>query len=307
MNRISAISGEKTVSQTIGVIGLGAMGMGMAQSLVRAGFVVKGYDIAPAAVQVLMEAGGHSATTVTEAATGADVLIVMIVNAAQVEDVLFGTGGGAAAMPAGSVVMLSCTVSPTFARQTAERLAGLGLEILDAPISGGPIRSAEGALSVMASGSPAVFEKCDALLDAVAANVYRMGDELGLGSVMKSINQLLAGVHLAAMGEAFVFGVKQGIDARQMYDVICASAGGSWMFENRGEHILENDYTPRSAIDIWGKDLGIVLEAGKENKLALPLAAVAHQLFLAASAQGMGRMDDAAIAKIYAQLAGMEI
>lgn len=295
------------MSQTVGVIGLGAMGMGMAQSLVRADFVVKGYDIAPAAVQVLVDAGGYAAATVAEAATGADVLIVMVVNAAQTEDVLFGNGGGAAALPKGSVVMLSCTVAPTFARQTAERLAGMGLAMLDAPVSGGPIRSAEGALSVMASGDPALFAKCDAILDAVSANVYRMGDTPGLGSVMKSINQLLAGVHLAAMGEAFVFGVKQGIDARQMYDVICASAGGSWMFQNRGEHILDDDYTPRSAIDIWGKDLGIVLEAGKENKLALPLAAVAHQLFLAASAQGMGRMDDAAIVKIYAQLAGVEM
>ncbi len=295
------------MSQNIGVIGLGAMGMGMAQSLVRAGFVVKGYDIAPAAVQVLVDAGGHAAATVAEAATGADVLIVMVVNAAQAEDVLFGAGGAANALTKGSVVMLSCTVSPAFARQTAERLAGMGLEMLDAPVSGGPVRSAEGALSVMASGSPAVFDKCDEVLAAVAANVYRMGDTPGLGSVMKSINQLLAGVHLAAMGEAFVYGIKQGIDAQQMYDVICASAGGSWMFQNRGQHILDDDYTPRSAVDIWGKDLGIVLEAGKENKLALPLAAVAHQLFLAASAQGMGRIDDAAIVKIYAQLAGVEL
>lgn len=295
------------MSQTVGVVGLGAMGMGMAQSLVRAGFVVKGYDIAPAAGQALAAAGGQAAASVAAAAAGADVLIVMVVNAAQVEEVLFGGGGGAAALPKGAVVMLSCTVSPDFARQTAQRLAGMGLEMLDAPVSGGPVRSAEGALSVMASGSPAVFAKCEAVLDAVAANVYRMGDAPGLGSVMKSVNQLLAGVHLTAMGEAFVFGMKQGIDPRQMYEVICASAGGSWMFQNRGQHILDNDYTPRSAVDIWGKDLGIVLEAGKANKLALPLAAVAHQMFLAASAQGMGRLDDAAIVKIYAQLAGLAL
>ena len=295
------------MSQTVGVVGLGAMGMGMAQSLVRAGFVVKGYDIAPTAGQALAASGGQAAASVAAAAAGADVLIVMVVNAAQAEDVLFGGGGGAAALPKGGVVMLSCTVSPDFARQTAQRLAGMGLEMLDAPVSGGPVRSAEGALSVMASGSPAVFAKCEAVLDAVAANVYRMGDAPGLGSVMKSVNQLLAGVHLTAMGEAFVFGMKQGIDPRQMYEVICASAGGSWMFQNRGQHILDNDYTPRSAVDIWGKDLGIVLEAGKANKLALPLAAVAHQMFLAASAQGMGRLDDAAIVKIYAQLAGLAL
>jgi len=283
------------------------MGMGMAQSLVRAGLVVKGYDIAPGPVQVLVEAGGQATATVVDAATAADVLVVMVVNAAQAEDVLFGEGGGAAAMAPGSVVMLSSTVPPSFARQTAERLVAMRLEMLDAPVSGGPLRSADGTLSVMASGSPAAFEKCRAVLDAVAAHVYRMGDAPGLGSVMKSINQLLAGVHIAAMGEALVYGVKQGVDARQIYDVICASAGNSWMFENRAPHVLEDDYTPRSAIDIWGKDLGIVLEAGKENRLALPLAAVAHQFFLAASAQGMGRLDDAAIVKIYAQLAGIEM
>lgn len=292
--------------QQIGFVGLGAMGMGMARSLVQAGFPVRGYDIAPAATQELVQAGGSAADSVAAAAQGAEIFVVMVVSAEQAEDVLFGAGNAASTLPPGAAVMLCCTVPPAYARHTAARLQEMGLEMLDAPVSGGPLRAADGTLSVMASGSPAVFEKCGPALEAVAANVYRMGDEPGLGSVMKSINQLLAGVHIASMAEALVYGAKQGVDPQQIYEVICASAGNSWMFENRAPHILENDYSPKSAIDIWNKDLGIVLEAGKENRLALPLAAVAHQMFLAASAQGMGRLDDAAVVKIYAQLAGVD-
>ncbi len=294
-------------SPQVGFVGLGAMGMGMAQSLVRAGLPVRAYDINPAALETFVQAGGQAAASCAEAAAGADVFVVMVVSAEQAEDVLFGSGEAAGHLPPGAAVMLSCTVPPAYARETAARLAAMGLDMLDAPVSGGPLRAADGTLSVMASGSPSAFAKCQPVLDAVAANVYRMGDAAGLGSVMKSINQLLAGVHISAMAEAMTFGIKQGVDPAQIYEVICASAGASWMFENRAPHILENDYTPRSAIDIWVKDLGIVLEAGKENRLALPLAAAAHQLYLAASAQGMGRLDDAAVIKVYAQLAGMEM
>lgn len=296
-------------SQTpqIGFIGLGAMGMGMAQSLVRAGLPVKAYDINPAALETFVQAGGQAASSCADAARDADVFVVMVVSAEQAEDVLFGSGNAVAHLPSGALVMLSSTVPPAYARETSARLLEMGLEMLDAPVSGGPLRAADGSLSVMASGSPGAFARCQKVLEAVAANVYNMGDACGLGSVMKSINQLLAGVHISAMAEAMTFGVKQGVDPAKIYQVICASAGASWMFENRAPHILENDYTPRSAIDIWVKDLGIVLAAGKENRLALPLAAAAHQLYLAAAAQGMGRLDDAAVVKVYAQLAGMEM
>ncbi|MCB0116751.1 MAG: NAD(P)-binding domain-containing protein, partial [Caldilineaceae bacterium] len=172
---------------TIGFIGLGAMGMGMARSLLRAGFTVKGYDVVPAAVTAFVEAGGVGAASVADAAKDADLLVVMVLNAAQVESVLFGEDGAAAQLASGAVVMVCSTTPPAFARQTAQRLADLGLDMLDAPVSGGTVRAADGELSVMASGSPAAFAKAEDVLDAVAANVYRLGDECGQGSSMKMI------------------------------------------------------------------------------------------------------------------------
>ena len=289
----------------VGFIGLGAMGM--ARSLLRAGFSVRGYDVAPDAVQRFAEAGGTGVDSCAEAARAADVLIVMVVSAEQAETVLFGEGNAASVLPRDAVVMLCSTVSPAYARQTAQQLYDMGLEMLDAPVSGGTARAAGGQLSIMASGHPTAFERTEPLLEAMAANVYRLGDACGQGSAMKMINQLLAGTHLVVAAEAIAFAAKTGMDLQTVYDVIGNSAGGSWMFQNRVPHILDNDYTPHSAVDIWVKDLGIVLETAKAERFPLPLAAAAYQLYLSASAHGFGRLDDAAVVKIYEILAGMQI
>ncbi|MBI1295047.1 NAD-binding protein [bacterium] len=292
---------------TIGFIGLGAMGMGMARSLLRAGFTVRGFDVVPAAIANLEEAGGVGASSVAEAAVDADLLVVMVLNAEQVASVLFGEDGAAARLAAGAVVMVCSTVPPAFARQTAQRLAEMGLEMLDAPVSGGTVRAADGELSVMASGSAAAFARAEAVLAAMAANVYRLGDECGQGSSMKMINQLLAGVHIASAAEAVAFAAKAGMDLQTVYDVICNSAGGSWMFQNRVPHMLADDYTPHSAVDIWIKDLGIVLDTAKAEKFPLPLTAAAYQLYLAASAQGWGSIDDAGVVKVYEMMGNIGI
>ena len=289
---------------TIGFVGLGAMGIGMAQSLLRAGFTVKGFDINPATVQSF---GGQGVSSVAEAAEGVDILILVVVNAGQVEDILFGSGKAVEALPADSAVMVCSTVKPDFARQIAQRLYSLGLEMLDAPISGGAVKSAAGKLSVMASGHPAAFDKCQPALDPMAENLYRLGDECGLGSTVKMINQHLAGVHIAAAAEAIAFGVKAGVDAQTLYEVISNSAGSSWMFQNRVPHMIAGDFTPLSAVEIFVKDLGIVLETGKEERFPLPLAAAAHQMFLMAAAAGFGREDDSAVVKVFEQLAGIKV
>lgn len=292
---------------TIGFIGLGAMGLGMARRLVSNGFSVRGYDINPTAIRALIEANGLAATTVADAARNADILILMVVSAEQVEDVLFGQGGAATALPKGSIVMLSSTVKPEFTRKMATRLRGLGLDMLDAPVSGGVIKAAAGELSIMASGAPDVFAKAEAVLDALAARLYHLGDECGQGSTVKMVNQLLAGVHIAAAAEAMALGVKAGVDPQELYEVISNSAGSSWMFQNRVPHMIAGDYTPLSAVDIFVKDLGIVLETGKELRFPLPLSAAAHQLFLMAAAAGFGRQDDAAVVKVFEQLTGISI
>jgi putative dehydrogenase len=286
-------------SRKVGVIGLGSMGLGMARALLRAGFEVHGCDLRREAMDAVVRDGGRAAESPAELAARVDDVVTVVVNAAQTEEVLFGAAGAAAALRPGCAVVTSATVPPEYAARLGARLGALGLLHLDAPISGGAVKAAAGQLSIMASGSSAAFERCGAILDALAAKVHRLGDASGLGSKVKLVNQLLAGVHIAAAAEAMALCLKEGADPQATYDVICASAGSSWMFQNRVPHILAGDYTPLSAVSIFVKDLGIVLDCAREVGLGLPLTAAAHQLFLMAAAAGYGGEDDAAVVKVF--------
>jgi 3-hydroxyisobutyrate dehydrogenase len=287
---------------TAAVVGLGAMGHGMAQSLRRAGFDVVGYDVSDGAVARFVAEGGRGAADPGEAARGADAVVCVVVNAAQTEAVLFGPRGAAEAMPRGSVFISSATMDPAAARKLGERLEAAGRLYLDAPVSGGAARAARGELTVMASGSPAAFARARAALGAMARKVYELGDAPGAGASFKMINQLLAGVHLAAACEAITFAARQGLDLRKVYEVIRQSAGSSWMFEDRVPHVLDGDYTPHSAVEIFVKDLGIVQDMARAARYPAPLAAAALQMFLAAAGAGMGRDDDSSVARVYARL-----
>jgi len=289
----------------IGAIGLGSMGLGMAISMARRGVAVAGYDLDPDAVARLVGAGGGGAASAAEAARDADGLVVVVVNAAQTDAVLFGAGGAAAAMKRGGVIVACATMAPHDAVRLADRAAALGLLYLDAPISGGAVKAAAGQLTVMASGAPAAFERAAPVLDAIAATVHRLGDAAGIGASFKMVNQLLAGVHIAAACEAITFAARLGLDLPKVYEVITAAAGNSWMFENRAPHILAGDYSPRSAVDIFTKDLGIVSDMGRQEKFPLQLAATALQMFIATAAAGMGRDDDASVARMIARLTGV--
>ena len=197
------------------------------------------------------------------------------------------------------MVIASATVSPEFAEQLGARLEALGLHLIDAPISGGAAKAAAGEMSVMASGRPEAFARCEAVFEAIASRLYRLGDKPGQGSTVKMINQLLAGVHIAAAAEAMALGLRAGADPEQLYEVISNSAGSSWMFQNRVPHILAGDYTPLSAVNIFVKDLGIVLDYAKKSVFPLPLSAAAHQMFMQASAAGHGGEDDSAVVKVF--------
>jgi putative dehydrogenase len=291
----------------IGFIGLGAMGGGMARSLLRAGLPVTAYDVNEAALSQFAADGGAVADRAAGAASDASVLAVVVATPAQVRAVLFGEAGAVASLPRGATVMLHATVAPDDTRALAAELADSGHLLLDAPISGGAARAASGELTVMASGSSAAFDAAGPALEAMAATVHRLGDEPGIGSTVKMVNQLLAGVHIAAAAEAMALGARAGADTRALYEVICGAAGNSWMFENRVPHMLDDDYTPLSAVEIFVKDLGIVLDQGRGYRFPLPLAAAAHQQFLAAAAAGFGREDDAAVVKVYEKLAGVKV
>jgi L-threonate 2-dehydrogenase len=293
--------------KVLGVVGLGSMGLGAALSAVARGVPTWGLDMRHEPVQRLVAAGGHAAVTLADLAARCDVVVVLVVNAAQTEQVLFGEGGLAGQLRRGSVVVCSATVDPALPPRWAERLEAHGLWLIDGPVSGGPKKAAEGAMTVMASGRAEAFAAAGGLLDAIAGKVYRLGDQPGIGSTVKMVNQHLAGVHIAAACEAMALGLRAGADPRSLYEVICNSAGSSWMFQNRVPHILDGDYTPLSAVNIFIKDLGIVLDAARAMGFPLPLAATAHQLYLATAAAGRGGEDDSAVIKFYADLAGLEL
>ncbi|GAB3466740.1 L-threonate dehydrogenase [Azotobacter salinestris] len=282
-----------------GVIGLGSMGLGMARSLLRAGLPVWGYDIREEVRAAFASEGGQPLNGPTEHAAATDLLFIVVVNAEQTEQVLFGEQGIAARLKPGSVVLTCATISAQAARRIAERLAEHQLPMIDAPISGGAQRAAKGELTIMASGPEKAFQRAEAALAAVATKVYRLGNEAGQGSQIKLVNQLLAGVHIAAAAEAMAYGIRQGCDPATLYEVISHSAGNSWMFENRVPHLLAGDYQPRSAVNIFVKDLGLVLDSAQDALFPLPLTASAHQMFKQASAAGFGREDDIAVAKIF--------
>jgi L-threonate 2-dehydrogenase len=283
----------------IGVIGLGAMGRGMAASLRRAGWPIHVCDVRPEATQAFVAEGGTACATPGGLAARCDIVVSVVVNAAQTESVLFGENGAAAAMKPGSLFIMCSTVDPNWSVALESRLADKGLLYLDAPISGGAAKAASGEMTMMTAGTPAAYAKAAGALDAMAAKVYRLGDRAGNGSKVKIINQLLAGVHIAAAAEAMALGLREGVDAAALYEVITHSAGNSWMFENRMAHVLAGDYTPLSAVDIFVKDLGLVLDTARASKFPLPLSATAHQMFMQASTAGYAKEDDSAVIKIF--------
>jgi putative dehydrogenase len=287
------------MSRKVGVIGLGAMGMGVARSLLRAGFQVHACDLRREILQAFVAAGGVGCASPAELGAQCEVVVTLVVNAAQTETVLFGAQGAVAAMNPGSVVIASATVAPDFAIELGKRIEAAGLQMLDAPVSGGAVRAASGEMTMMTSGPDTAYAACEDVLAAMAGKVYRLGSAHGAGSKVKIINQLLAGVHIAAAAEAMALGMREGVDPDALYEVITHSAGNSWMFENRVPHILSGDYTPLSAVDIFVKDLGLVLDTARGSKFPLPLSAAAHQMFMMASTAGYGGEDDSAVIKIF--------
>jgi 3-hydroxyisobutyrate dehydrogenase len=291
----------------VGVIGLGTMGMGAAMNLVKHGHEVHGCELREATRAELQAAGGHAVARAADLPAGLEAVIVFVVNAAQANEVLFGADGCAGRLPRGAVVLCCTTVAPEAARALAARLGEIGVPMLDAPVSGGMVAARAGSLTVMASGPEAAFAGAQPVLDAIAGKVWRLGDAAGAGSTVKMVNQLLAGVHIATAAEALALGIRAGADPKTLFEVISSSAGSSWMWQNRVPHILAGDDTPLSAVNIFVKDLGIVLDQARALTFPLPLAAAAHQLFLAAAAAGHGGRDDAFVIRFWQALTGIAL
>ena len=288
------------------VIGLGSMGFGIASSLIKNGHEVYGLDKDKNHTDRLQKAGGKN-VELSKMCKIVDVVVIVVLNSIQTEQILFGKHGIVEQLNKETLIIVCTTVSPQFAREMAERCNQYNIHYLDAPMSGGSIKSENGQLSYMVSGSKLALQKAQLILEATAEKVFQLGEEPGKGSAMKSVNQMLAGIHISAMAEALTFGITQGIEPEKFLEVISKCAGTSWMLENRAPHIIDNDYTPKSSINIWPKDLGIVLDIAKNSNFSAPLTAIAMQQFVAAAGSGLANEDDAAVAKVYAKNAGVNL
>ncbi len=288
---------------TVGFIGLGAMGLPMARNLVARGFAVRGFDVRTAAMDALAAAGGARAGSAGEAALGAELLVFMVVNADQAEQALFADGALDALAP-GGIVLLMSTCPPGAVERLAERVLASGRRFVDAPVSGGVAGAVGGTLTIMAAAPAPTLAAAKPALEALGSKLFHVGERPGQGAVVKAVNQLLCGVHIAAAAEAFSLAAKVGVDVKVVLEILGGSAASSWMLRDRGPRMLQAEPEVTSAVDIFVKDLGIVLEAGRETKAALPLAAVAHQLFLATSGRGDGAADDSQVIRSYLALNG---
>ena len=289
------------MTQTIAFIGLGAMGGAMAETLIKKQFRVTGYDMRPEAVARLEAAGGRGAASVEECARNADILMLMVVNADQAENVLFDKDALEALKP-GATVIVGSTCAPDRIAALAKRVEKSGRAFVDAPVSGGVTGAKAGTLTIMAAAKKPVFEKAKPVLAAMGSSLYHLGEKPGQGAALKIVNQLLCGIHIAAAAEGLAFAERAGIDPKLALEVLSGSAAQSWMLKARGPRMVDYDDVVTSAVDIFVKDLSLVLDAGRGAKMGLPLAAVAHQLFLSASGMGHGLEDDSQVIETYRAL-----
>lgn len=292
------------MTRRVAFFGLGAMGSRMAGNLVDKGFEVRGWDVRAAAISAFAARGGVGASDIADACRDADALVLMVVDAAQADEALFARGA-LAALPDGAIVILMATCPPAAVADLAGRVAAAGKRFVDAPVSGGTAGAGAGSLTIMAAATAADLADVEPILRAMGQRIFHVGDTPGQGATVKTINQLLCGVHLAAAAEALSLAARAGLDMGRVLEIMGGSAAASWMLNDRGPRMLEAEPAVTSAVDIFVKDLGIVMQAGRDGKLALPLAAAAHQMFLAASGAGRGAQDDSQVIRAYYALDGM--
>ena len=287
----------------VAVLGLGAMGLPMATWLAKT-FDVEAYDVSDSRRAIAEESGVRVSSGAPAAVKDADLVLIAVRNAAQLEDLLYGEGGIVATLPKNSVIILTSTVGIAAAERVAAKLEDDGIGLVDAPVSGGPTRAGEGDLLVACGARPKDFEKARPVLEAMAGNLVLVGDEPGKGQALKTVNQLLCGVHIAAAGEALALAGKLGLDQRTALDALMSGAAESFMLGHRGPRAIEayegDNPDVASRLDIFVKDMGIVTSAAKDIGMAVPVAAAAEQLYLMGHVRGQGAMDDSTVIRVIA-------
>lgn len=284
----------------VGVVGVGAMGLGVVQSLVRDNFDVAARDILPRAEAAAVTAGATAFPTPAALARACRTIILLVVDAGQIDEVLFGSDGAADCLTAGTIVIVSSTVPPPYVAMLATRLAARGAHLIDAPVSGGPRRAADGTMTIMLSGDAQAIERCSKIFDAIAGQRFVVGSRPGDAAMFKILNNQLAAVNLAASAEALAIATHAGLDSRLFFDVVNASSGASWIFADRMRRVLAGDDSPRAATTLLNKDVGIAVDTAAALGCDTPLARAAREAFDAAVAAGRGGEDDSSLLKVHA-------
>lgn len=301
-------SSENTgVHQRIGFIGLGAMGRPICTHILQAGHRVTGFDVNEQALRQLEPSGLKVAGTPADTACEADILVVMVHNATQVDQVLFGENGAARVLARDTTIWLASTVSPDYVEGLARRLQEFSVNLVDGPVSGGATGAKDAALAIIASGDPQAMSVCDTIMKSCAKVIYHVGDTPGMASKIKLINQLLTASHIALTAEALAFGARAGIDPALLLKIIPQSAGTSRQFEKRAPRMAASDHTPHSTIGIFLKDLDIAMDAARQLHFPVPMASMAHQLFTMAAGAGYVKESDTTILKVYEQMGGITV
>ena len=291
-------------SGTVGVIGPGAMGLGIVASLVRGGFRVVARDVRPEADARARAAGASIAASPAEVARVAPIVIVIVVDARQVDDVLFGRDGILAAGAGDRIVLVASTLDPHYVRELPSRCASARVSILDTPVSGGPAKAADGTMTIMVAGPEAARERVAPVLAAIAARRFAISDRVGDAAATKIVNNLLAGANLAAAAEALALAQALGLDVPATAEVIAASSGASWIFADRVPRSLAGDYAPRAAARILAKDVAIACDVARRARVSTPFAELARRAFIDVVDAGYGEDDDAAIIRRARERAG---
>jgi 3-hydroxyisobutyrate dehydrogenase-like beta-hydroxyacid dehydrogenase len=294
------------MTETIGFIGLGAMGGGMARNLVQAGYGLIVNDLDSAKVAAVVARGATAAATPAAVARSALRTITMVETTAETEQVILGDAGIIEGAARGHVVVMMSTIDPNAAKRIHDRLRLAGIAMLDAPVSGGSARAASGELSVIAGGDAAVFESCRAMFRAMSANQFHVGG-IGQGLAMKLVNNMLVQVGTVAIAEAFVMGAKAGLDAQVMYDVIKVSTGASFALDHRVPRMIAGDFSPGGTVDISYKDQELETAFAKSLGVPLLLANVSQQVYQMARAAGLAKEDGASVVKVYERMAGVRL
>ncbi|MEE8420106.1 MAG: 3-hydroxyisobutyrate dehydrogenase [Dehalococcoidales bacterium] len=297
----------------IGFIGCGLMGKSMALNLVKAGYPVTVYDLKPEPVAELVAAGATTADSPRKVAEKSEVVVTMLTSSPHVEQVMFGAEGVLEGLSAGGNIIDMSTIDPIVTRQVAAAAAEKGIKMLDAPVSGAPLKAADGTLSIMVGGQKEVFEECLEILQVMGEKIVHAGD-IGMGEVVKLANNLVGAICGIAVSEGFLFGTRLGADPKTLFEVISASAGNCWFLQTRvpypdviPESPANNDFAPGFTIDLMAKDLGLILSAADATKTPLPVGSLTQQLLLAAKASGLGQKDWSVVSKIVRRLAGEDV